>query len=158
MPKKYFLAIPFFILCVCAAGCARPYATHLPHAPWVPGVTQHVSTRTLNFTYQAVTNRNLQGILGSATLRPGSVPDWGAFYERIVLKVYLSDDTGRIIGTYTLPCLPRPLNEPISFEIFLDIPSDADRESYFLAFGYSLVIRGEAPDSSKIIRQEDTGF
>ena len=158
MLKRYLLAIPLFIICACAAGCARPYASHLPHAPWTPGVTQSVSTKTLDFTYEAVTNRNLQGIRGSAALRPGSVPDWGAVYERIVLKVYLSDDTGRIIDTYTLPCLPRPVREPVSFEIFLDIPADADRESYFLAFGYSLVIRGEDPDSPKIIRQEEAGF
>ena len=124
----------------------------------MPGAAQRITTKALEFNYQGVNHHNLHGIRGSATLLPGSVPDWAFWYERIVLKVYLSDDTGRILDTYTLPCLPRAVSEPITFEIFLDIPSDADKESYYLAFGYSLVIRGEDPDSPKIIRQEEAGF
>ena len=156
MPKKYLLLIAVFWLC--CAGCARPYAGHLPGAPWMPGAAQRITTKTLEFNYQGVNNHNLHGIRGSATLLPGSVPDWAFWYERIVLKVYLSDDTGRILDTYTLPCLPRAVTEPIAFEIFLDIPSDANKENYYLAFGYSLVIRGEEPGSPKIIRQEEAGF
>ena len=158
MPTKNKFLFLALLFCLCAAGCARPYAAHLPHTPWTPGVTQHVSTKTLDFTYEAVTNRNLQGIKGAATLRPGSVPDWGVWYERIVLKIYVSDDTGRVIDTYTLPCLPRSVTEPVAFEVFLDIPSDAGEEKYSLAFGYSQVIRGEDPNSAKIIRQEEAGF
>ena len=156
MPKKYLLLIA--VLWLCCAGCARPYAGHLPGAPWMPGAAQRIATKALEFNYQGVNHHNLHGIRGSAMLLPGSVPDWAFWYERIVLKVYLSDDTGRILDTYTLPCLPRAVSEPITFEIFLDIPPDADKESYYLAFGYSLVIRGEDPDSPKIIRQEEAGF
>ena len=87
MPTKNKFLFLALLFCLCAAGCARPYAAHLPHTPWTPGVTQHVSTKTLDFTYEAVTNRNLQGIIG-----------------------------------------------------------------------YSLVIRGEDPNSAKIIRQEEAGF
>ncbi len=156
MPRKHLLLIA--LLCLCCAGCARPYAAHLPGAPWAPGVKQHVITKTLEFDYQGVTNRSLHGIRGNATLLPGSVPEEVTSYERIVLKVYLSDDTGRILDTYTMPCLPRPITEPIGFEFLLDIPPDADRENYYLLFGYSLVLKGDAPDSPRLIRQEEAGF
>ena len=157
MARKYLFLL-IIALGFCCAGCARPYAGHLPSAPWTPGAAQRIVTKTLEFNYQGVNNHNLHGIRGAATLLPGSVPDGTSWYERIVLKVYLSDDTGRILDSYTLPCLPRAVNEPIAFEIFLDIPSDADQENYYLAFGYSLVLRGEEPDSPKIIRQEEAGF
>ena len=156
MPGKHLLLAA--LLALFCLGCARPYAGHLQSAPWLPGAAQHLTTKTLDFTYEGVTTGHLQGIRGKATLLPGAAPDWAVRYERIVLKVYVSDDTGRIIGTYTLPCLPRAVSEPIGFELLLDIPPDADRETYYLAFGYLLVIRGDDPNSLNIIRQEDAGF
>ncbi len=146
------------VLCLCCAACARPYAGHLPSIAWKPGTEQHVLTKTLDFTFQTVANADMHGIRGYAGLIPGSVPMYAIWFERIVLKVYLKNDTGRIIGTYTVPCLPRPVSEPVNFEVHIDIPPDADREDYFLAFGYSLVLRGNDPDSPKIIRQEQAGY
>ena len=156
MPGRLFLFAVF--VCLCGAACARPYAAHLPAVPWTPGATQSVTTKTLAFSYQTATNRNLNGIRGSATILPTAVPPGATRYERIVLKVYVRDDTGRVLDTYTLPCLPRPVSEPIGFELLLDIPPDADRETYYLSFGYSLVLKGDDPDSPSVIRQEDAGF
>ena len=156
MPRKLFLFV--VLVCLCGAACARPYASHLPTAPWAPGAAQSITTKTLMFTYQTSTNRNLSGIRGSATILPTAVPEGATRFERIVLKVYVRDDTGRVLDTYTLPCLPRPVSEPISFELLLDIPSDADRETYYLSFGYSLVLKGDDPGSPSVIRQEDAGF
>ena len=156
MLRRFFLFTVF--VCLCGAACARPYAAHLPTAPWAPGATQSVTTKTLAFSYQTATNRNLNGIRGSAAILPTAVPPGATRYERIVLKVYVRDDTGRVLDTYTLPCLPRPVSEPIGFELLLDIPSDADRETYYLSFGYSLVLKGDDPDSPSVIRQEDAGF
>ena len=155
MPRKLFLLMA--LVCLCSASCARPYAAHLSAAPWAPGARQHVVTKVLEFNYQADTNRGLSGIRGSAAMLPAAVPPGATRYERIVLKVYVRDDTGRVLDVYTLPCLPRPLSEPIAFELMLDIPADADRENYYLSFGYSLVLKGDAADSPSVIRQEDAG-
>lgn len=157
-----FLSILLILGC---GGCQQYSSTHATGHPWQVDRTLLQTTNVFNFNYAGFVQGSEAVCKGTATIRPGALPDWVKYYEQASIVLYLTDQSGRILEQHKLEYAPgQNVAQPLEFEFRLDSPLRLDDRSFYISFGYFMQFsefapassfeRGEGNGGRKVIRHE----